>query len=941
MNIDLQQPSSSSAHDPFDLLGDSLANFDDCPSSLDRAVQILTDISEAAQVAAHHEAAECARLLVQLLGLVEHASDGCAAGSLDVTRVLAFVRQSAEALRAGLNNEAGDTLREIAEEAQECWGDWLALLPGSEEASESPSGALPWQESSQADGTEDREDAEVSAEEVGHLLNAIQANGVLGQALSANQGSAGGSTPDTQPVRPCLDGSTPAFTCPPPPSQLDVDGELLEPYLEDASRCLASIEAAALAHEQAPHDAQALRTICRDLHTLKGASATVGLSELAAYLHDLEETLEGCCDGTQPRLDPQSLFVAVDGMRRHVSQLSLNLPLSQAADALPAAVGGTQFEEASPRHEETLRVRASQLDRLMDMLAELVMFRNRRDSRVSELRRLNDDLIQCATRLRVRGEAVSGSNRVHPFNEVATDVLEIARGKRSVCDHIAEEDLAVSRIIRDFRQELMQLRRLPVSGLFRRLQRAVRDAARSTGRQVRFEMRGEHSGLERSLQERLYEPLLHIVRNAVSHGIEPAELRQASGKDPVGTVTMEARGGTNLLVLEVRDDGQGLDYDALRRRAVQRGLLDADQPAGREELARLIFHPGFSTRDQADGVSGRGVGMDVVAETLNRMRSWVEVDSTPGEGTQIRLSIPLRSVIEHTMVFRASGQLFAVPMQFVQNAGRAQLTEGTRFNQKVHVPTLQFADLMGGKHASQTESPQRLLLGYSRPESTPAEPSRPSAPQPRRFELLVDKIVGPEEVVVRPLPPLLRQHELFSGVTLSGAGELVLLFDSRCLIELALTQAKLPRPSEAASTPPDSADKDNSPPRRQVLVVDDSISSRRWLVRALQRRGLETVEAADGQAALEWLRKSEFAAIFSDLEMPRLGGLELLQEIAQLVPRRRPPLVMVSSRSEEALQTSARQQGAVQFLPKPLTEKLVTQSLRELGLVQEQSARES
>ena len=180
---------------------------------------------------------------------------------------------------------------------------------------------------------------------------------------------------------------------------------------------------------------------------------------------------------------------------------------------------------------------------------------------------------------------------------------------------------------------------------------------------------GEDAGIERSLQQRLvraataHRPQLRLPRH------RNRRRTSRSGKHPIGTITLEAKSGPDLFVIEIRDDGRGLDYDAIRRRGVESGLLAADQAASREELSQLIFQPGFSTRQTANQVAGRGVGMDVVASTLQRMRGWLEVDSEPQQGTRIRLSFPLPSVIQHAMVFRSAGQLFALPMQSVQSAG--------------------------------------------------------------------------------------------------------------------------------------------------------------------------------------------------------------------------------------------------------------------------------
>jgi chemotaxis protein histidine kinase CheA len=540
-------------------------------------------------------------------------------------------------------------------------------------------------------------------------------------------------------------------------------------------------------------------------------------------------------------------------------------------------------------------------------------------------------------------EAAQAAQRANPLTEVANDLLEFARSLRELYEPVADENLVISRFIRQFRQELVQLRRSPMSDLFRRLQRAVRDAAAAEGKKVRLELIGDHAGLERSLQERLYEPLLHIVRNAVSHGIEPEDQRTARGKPPSGTITLEARGGTNLLLVEVRDDGRGLDYDALRRRGVERGLLSGDRSPSREELAQLIFRPGFSTRDTASEISGRGVGMDVVAATLDRMRGWVEVESTPGHGMTIRLTVPLRSVIEHAMVFRAAGQLFAVPMPYVQQAAVwdsdvEQLRRRSPAGAELRV--LDFRELFSMPVAPANAPSQMLLLGHAQPALTADEQTsaaKRSNGFPRSSQhvaLLVDEVVGPEEVVVRPLPALLKHRRLFSGVTLAGTGQMVLLFDARRLIERGLNHAGGPQPHKTAQ--------DRFPPKfaarkelSRFLVVDDSPSTRRSLTQMLERRGFTTTEAGDGLEAVSRLRDGHFAAVFTDLEMPRLGGMELLRQIKSRRETRCLPVVIVSSCQEAQHRDRAKELGATDYLAKPVSDEVLTETIERIMAILE------
>ncbi|WP_164101964.1 chemotaxis protein CheA [Candidatus Laterigemmans baculatus] len=554
---------------------------------------------------------------------------------------------------------------------------------------------------------------------------------------------------------------------------VELDAEIREAFLDDAGRCLSSIEEAVLKFEAQPENRAPLQQICRELHTLKGAAGSVGLASLAGELHRFEDSLRDSHQASAELPSVEQLFTRYDAIRQQIASVSAgdggaaaevegrpaSLPATQpsAGSESVASPPGMSFADAGG-DDETVRVKSSQLNRLMDMLAELVMLRNRRDSELSELKGIHRDLLDSVSRLRAVGDPATG------------DLLETAQRLRDCYQPVAEGNQAVSQFIRQFRQELVELRRMPVSGLFRRLQRVASDAARAEKKQVRLRLIGEDAGIERAMQERLYEPLLHIVRNAVSHGIEEPHERLRQSKEEVGVVTLEALTSSELLVLEIRDDGRGLNYDALRRRGIERGLLDPTMAATREELAQLIFHPGFSTQQAASQVSGRGVGMDVVAAAIARMRGWIEIDSTPGRGTTFRLTFPLPSVIQHTMVFRAGGQIFALPMQFVQAAGSAV----------DKVRAVPFATLFSESETAGDDVGPTQMLVLASPSG---QSSTSGAADARPWSLLVDEILGPEEVVVRPLPSLLKHHPFCSGATLSGMGEVVLVLEKRRLME--------------------------------------------------------------------------------------------------------------------------------------------------------------
>ncbi len=809
----------------------------------------------------------------------------------------------------------------LSEQAISEWGDLLVTI--SIDGNQDPGLAWGFTSHSQPEiTTNDEESIEVpSADAIQAMLGKIRSvTPSTAPAITANTGSqslATSATPEI-PLKMLTQETTPVKSTSAAVEALDP--ELREAFLDDAGACLGSIENALLRLESNRQDPGALAQILRELHTLKGASGSVGLMALADQIHLLEDSLrDDQAAGREPSAD--HLLAQVDQIRAQIGGND-NPPHLPAVSTSPASwkpdSSGLQPAHAPVFSDdevdnETVRVKSSQLNRLMDMVVELVMLRNQRETELAELQEVYHELISSGSKMRLLSNdraLCSDTGTALQLAEVASDVLETAQQVRECTRPFATGNAAVSRFIRQFRQELVALRRTPISGLFRRLQLVAREAARAESKQVRLMLAGEDAGMERGLQQRLYEPLLHIVRNAIGHGIESPEDRIKCGKTPEGTVTLEATSGPNLFAIEIRDDGSGLDYEAIRRRGLERKLITADQVVGRDELSQLIFHPGFSTRECANQVGGRGVGMDVVAATMQRMRGWLEITSEPGQGTRIRLSIPLPSVIQHAMVFRCADQLFALPMESVQSAGDVVSD----------IPRTSFARLLGldARHTSATN--RTIVVADDRLGSIQGK-SSPLA-------LFVDEIIGPEELVVRPLPTLLKHHPYCVGATLSGMGHTILLLDARRLLRSHVTTLQITQPAQpvtAASRP------QTRTQRQRVLVVDDSLSARKRAVRSLSRYPIDIVEACDGKDALECLKKQSFAAVFSDMEMPNVDGMELLANVNTPGRSDSPPIIIVSSRAEKEFTERAQQLGAANYLIKPLIDEELDAALLQLA----------
>ena len=327
-----------------------------------------------------------------------------------------------------------------------------------------------------------------------------------------------------------------------------------------------------------------------------------------------------------------------------------------------------------------------------------------------------------------------------------------------------------SRVLDELHKSVLQIRMVPVEQLFRRVPRVIRDVAKHLGKDVALEVAGQNTDLDKGILDALAEPLTHLVRNAVDHGIEPAEERIAAGKPARGTVYLNAYHQAAQVVIEVRDDGRGIYLDRVRAQAVERGIMTAEElnRLTEQETLNLIFEPGFSTATRVTEVSGRGVGMDIVRTVLDRLKGAVQVLTTPGQGTTFQLRVPLTLASIQALLFRVGGRLFAVPLSSVLEITRVSEPEIHRVDQREvlrlrdHLLTLVRLNRLGEIHAVES-SKRKFVVVIGGAE--------------KRFGLLVDSLVGEEELVIKALPGEIISSDLVSGASILGDGTIVLILN--------------------------------------------------------------------------------------------------------------------------------------------------------------------
>ncbi|MCW0394358.1 Sensor histidine kinase RcsC [Xanthomonas sacchari] len=624
-------------------------------------------------------------------------------------------------------------------------------------------------------------------------------------------------------------------------------------------------------------------------------------------------------------------LAAADGALAAAALAAVAAPLSA-----PLPVEGTPDEEATIARpmQEQVRVRADLLDRLVNHAGEVAIYRSRLEQQLgafrgamAELDRTNARLRDQLRRLDLETEAqiVARYQREQDQTEQSFDPLELDRfstlqqlsralnesaadlgGLQGVLDDLARQYDGLlqqqSRVSSELQDGLMRARMVPFDGLVPRLRRVVRQAASETGKQVHLSLEGTHGELDRNVLDRMVAPLEHMLRNSVAHGLEAPEQRRAAGKAEEGNIAIRLRREGSEIVLEVADDGAGLDREAIRRRAEQRGLIAADAVLSDDELDALIFAPGFSTYDQVSQLAGRGVGMDVVRNEVRQLGGSVDIHSVRGQGVTFTLRLPQTLAVTQAVFVQIGETTFAVPVASVSGIGRIGRerfeagTGGYRYSGEEYA--LHDLGSLVGQAPARAEGQAQVPLLLVRAGDL-------------RAAVAIDQVLGNREIVVKPVGLQIASVPGIYGATITGDGRVVVILDIAPLVRRFLAQPQRPvveaAPTEQRRVP-------------LVMVVDDSLTMRKVTGRVLERHNFDVVSARDGVEALERLEERVPDLMLLDIEMPRMDGYELATAMRADPRYAAVPIVMITSRSGEKHRQRAFELGVQRYLGKPYQE---------------------
>lgn len=747
------------------------------------------------------------------------------------------------------------------------------------------------------------------------------------------------------------------------------DEELRNIFKKASEEHLQKLEDGLLHLEKHPHDQARLNEVLREAHTLKGDSRMLGVDDVGTLIHQLEGTLEAFKRG-EIILSPEigdRLYQGLDAIRKLVHEAVTGEPASVNVFYILAQLMGadtassdqnleiisetdsslfpdisTESPSTSPKklpqlldtplgyHIETIRVEPQKLDTLMTQAGELTVTKIRIAHLLAEIEEIvtlweewsRDAFVNRLALDNLKEGSHNGAlKKVQNFHHRAEQRLErlgvvVNQLRNKACVDIARLDIVVG----ELESGIRTLRLLPLSTIFNLFPRMVRDLAKQQSKEVNLVIEGGETRADKRILEEMKDPLMHMLRNAIDHGIETPQERESLGKPRAATIRLIGYQNASSIVIEIVDDGRGLNIDSIKRTALQRGVCREEELAAMTtaQIQSLIFAPGFSTRTAITEISGRGVGLDVVARNVELLKGTIEVESTLNKRCTFRVRLDTTLTTTHVLIVEVNSISYALPVEFVQTM--LLVSECEIFT----IEGCQTIALDG-----EPVSVARLadLLELQREAKSPKAASRAKMLPciiiqvgEERLGLLVDALLDEQDVIFKPQSKLLHRIRNVSGATILGTGEVCVILNPQDLLK------SVRRTVSVTSQIVEQAQR-----KQAILLVEDSITIRTQVKRILEGAGYEVMTAVDGLDGFNKLRTRSFDAVVSDIQMPNLDGLSLTSKIRQHKEYNELPIVLVTTLATDEDKIRGAEAGANAYITKGTFEqKVLLDTLRRL-----------
>ncbi len=758
--------------------------------------------------------------------------------------------------------------------------------------------------------------------------------------------------------------------------QVAVGGEsdLVEIFLAEAADILESLDTS-MQKLKGGEDLDLLNSMQRSLHTLKGGARLAGIEPIADLSHAFETLLIGLANQSVPynqqvrrlaqeaadRLAAQVDEVSLGHVHRaedlihQVEEIKTQITAPVSPKGLP--VGQRQVATApSPVSElvrvkqEQIRVSAALLDRLVNNAGEVSIYRSRLEQQNTTIGFNVDELGQTVARLRTllrqleietetqilyRWERDREFQDIHAdfdplemdrfstMQQLSRSLLETVNDLSNIKDVLGElrretETLLLqqSRVSNDLQDGLLRTRMVPFAQVVPRLHRLVRQTSRALAKEAELEVYGADQELERNILERMVAPLEHLLRNAVAHGIESPAERRAQRKSEVGKITIHIGREATDVIITIADDGGGVRLDAVRKRAIERGLLAPHADVSDNDLVQFILAPGFSTVSEVSQIAGRGVGLDVVISELKQAGGSLEIESTPGRGSTFLIRLPLTLAISQALLIQVGDETYAIPFASIEGVVRL-----ARADLEAHHEDGRLLEYAGNSYQVRYLGGILGISAMSFPEGRKWFPLLLVRSGDHRVALQVDNLVGNRQIVVKSVGPQLSAIRWITGGTILADGRVALILDVNALVRKEIERSWVRFKGEEQRV----VEREVT-----VMVVDDSITVRKVTGRLLTRNNMSVITAKDGMDAVTMLQERIPDVMLLDIEMPRMDGFELARHMRNTPELSKIPIIMITSRTGEKHRQRAMELGIKRYLGKPYQESELLENIHSV-----------
>ncbi len=736
--------------------------------------------------------------------------------------------------------------------------------------------------------------------------------------------------------------------------------DFLEDFRSECKEHLSNLNQLLLELEKTPTQTGIIESLGREFHTLKAAARLMGFEKIEKIVHKLEDLFGAIYNkklafnskindialNTLDRIEESVRILPLENPDIDLEKMEQYIDLAKEGRVenivfkrekqepdkaeekkiLPVPEPQIPQEKAQPNKPspdvslekpkevssntlldidspDSIRIRTEKLDQLFNLIGELVMFRLRSQETENQLLKLcnmiqnfKDDWEHTRN---------SKTDEEQSLNKVREKLSHIEKVCSSILYHSNANAALLNNVSEGLRDRIMQLRMLPLNHLFQSMPRALRDIAREEGKDAALIMEGEDIEIDRKILEQMKDPMLHLIRNAISHGIELPQERIAINKEAKGIINIKSRRQGNQIWIEISDDGRGIDSKRVKEKALELGIITEQEAQNftEKDMLQLIFRPGFSTRDKACTISGRGVGLDIVKTAVHNQKGSVDVASEPGKGTSFTIRLPLSLATSHVLLVRLGEEIYAVPLDSIQEIVlfKAEIIEKIENRDCIYlrdrtIPVVDLAAVLERPFRC-SESKRQTALVVSTSDSQ------------QSIAFIVDEILGEQEIVAKSLGNQIRRLPYIQGASILGKGEVILILNIASLVHYsrsAQNQSQLQKVEK----------KIVEKKKRKVLVVDDSVTTRKLEQAILEAAGYQVDVAVHGKDALHKLKSSIWDIVVTDIQMPIMDGFELTKSIRENTEWKKMPIIVVSALDKEEHKKLAFNNGAQGYITK-------------------------